>query len=134
MQHRVKEQAGESQVNDDLIFKTLMEINTNLGRLAESAETRRAQVVALVSEVKEMRGEMSDIRVDLRAHAAEEASIATKVEAIEEDIRDNIKPVTAILSNAKAKGLAVLAFIALMGGSVGGQAEKILSMFLGKAP
>jgi len=121
-------------MNDDLIFKTLMEINTKLGQLAEGAESRRNQVVELSGEIKEMRGEMSDIRTELRTHASEEATIAAKVSDIEIDIRDNIKPVTAILSNAKAKGLAVLAFIALMGGTAGGQAEKILAMLLGKAP
>ncbi len=123
-----------SEMTDDLIYRTLMEINTKLGQLAEGAESRRNQVATLFSEVKEMRGEMGDIRSELRLHASEEAGIADKVTAIEIDIRDNIKPVTSILSNAKAKGLAVLAFIALMGGTAGGQAEKILAMLLGKAP
>ena len=119
-------------MNDDLIFKTLMEINTKLGQLAEGAEARRNQVATLFGEVKEMRGEVSDIRSEFRTHATEEAGIAAKVTAIEIDIRDNIKPVTSILGNAKAKGLAVLAFIALLGGSAGGQAEKILGMILGR--
>lgn len=119
-------------MNDELIYRTLMEMNTKLGQLAEGAEARRNQVVTLFSEVKEMRSEMGDIRADLRAHATQEAGIADKVEAIEIDIRDNIKPVTNILSNAKTKGLAVLAFIALLGGSAGGQAEKILGMILGR--
>ena len=121
-------------MNEELIYRTLMDMNTKLGQLAESAEARRNQVATLFSEVKEMRGEMGNLRSDLRSSASNAAGISEKVTAIEIDIRDNIKPVTSILSNAKAKGIAVLAFIALMGGTAGGQAEKILAMFLGKAP
>jgi uncharacterized coiled-coil DUF342 family protein len=119
-------------MTDELIYRTLMEMNTKLGQLAEGAEARRSQVTTLFNEVQEMRGELTTLKADFRSHANTDDGIAAKVEAIETDIRDNIKPVTAILSNAKAKGLAVLAFIALMGGTAGGQAEKILAMILGR--
>lgn len=126
-------------MNDDALFKLLLDMNAKLGELAQGAESRRNQVATLFDEVKEIRTAIATSNAAFTAQSASVASLDVKVSdvrkecaEIRHDIDTNIKPVTSILSNAKTKGLAVLAFIALMGGTAGGQAEKILGMILGR--
>lgn len=126
-------------MNDDALFKLLLDMNAKLGELAQGAESRRNQVATLFDEVKEIRTAIATSNAAFTAQSASVASLDAKVSdvrkecaEIRHDIDTNIKPVTSILSNAKTKGLAVLAFIALLGGSAGGQAEKILGMIFGR--
>ena len=114
-----------------LILTALMEIKQDIGALKQDAESSIRQRAVLFEKTEETSKDLISLTAMFNTHAKKFEDHAEDEAEVFEVVKQH-EATLAPFKDAKTKGVAVLAFLALMGGSVGSQAEKLIHVILGK--
>lgn len=114
-----------------LILSTLMEIKQDIGSLQQDRESSVNQRNLLFSKVNELQCAVTSLSTNMTAHVAKFDAHAVDEEEIFMRVAAH-ETALAPFRDAKTKAIGVLALLALFGGGVGSQAEKLLGVLLGR--
>lgn len=117
--------------DNELILKTLMEIQNKLGVLQQDSESSQRQRAVLFDKTDGLVKLMAGFDAKFNAHTAKFDDHVEKEENIFKQVEEHEK-VLSPFRDIKTKGLGILAIIALTGGTLGSQAEKLFMAIIGK--
>ncbi len=108
-----------------------MEIKQDIGALQQDKENSVAQRTRLFAKVEEVQNDLTALNAGFNAHVTQFNNHVAAETAVFEQVADH-ETVLSPFRDAKTKAIGVLAVLALFGGGVGSQAERLLSLLVGK--